>query len=313
MAYTNNRQIPLPIAVWLARDLYDRDPTYISGSELQRSNRQIVLSRRVAQDIDLSQVLAARLGNAINDAIDAAWKSQHLMRYVRLAGFNPLFEYEVNPTDPTPGKTPIYIQKRYDEPFMNGTLSGAPDLILNGRLTDYKSTSVFLYMKKTPADYIWQLTTYRYLARQLISDDTATIQFILKDWSKARADKDVEYPQTPCPTLLVRVGSAEQCKQRLESRITELDALMLAEDADLPLCTDEELWLDPPRFAYYTNPHAPTTGRATRVFDTMPDALAYQATKSGAGRIDTRKGEAKACEYCSASTICQQRLSLNGI
>ena len=307
MAYTNDRNIPLSIAVWLARDLYDKDPAYISGSELQRSNRQIVLGRRVAENVDLAHVLAARLGNAINDAIDAAWKSDRLMQYVKLAGFNPLFEYDVNPVIPDPQKTPIYIQKRYDEPFMGRTLSGAPDMILGNRLFDYKSTSVFLYQKKTPADYMWQLTTYRYLARDYIQDNTATIQFILKDWSKARAAKDQTYPQTPCPSMLVRVGSAEECKARLESRIAELDVLMSVDDAELPFCTDEELWLDPPRFAYYSNPSALPTARATRVFDTVGEAQAFQGTKGGIGRIDIRKGEPKACDYCPASTICQQR------
>jgi hypothetical protein len=309
MAYTNNRNIPLSVAVWLARDLYDKDPNYFSGSELQKNNRQIVLSRRANPDIDLAQILAARLGNAINDAIDAAWKSDYLMRYVQLAGFNPLFEYDVNPVLPTPGKTPIYIQKRYEEPFMGHILSGAPDMILNGRLFDYKSTSVFLFQKKRPVDYLWQLTTYRYLAREYIDDNTATIQFILKDWSKTRAAKDPEYPQTPCPSMLVPVGSADDCKRRLEVRITELDSLMSADDSDLPFCSDEDLWIDPPRFAYYKNPHATSDARATRVFDTFAEAQEYQGSKGGVGRIDQRKGEPKACDYCSASSICQQRAS----
>jgi hypothetical protein len=310
MAYTNERNIPLSVAIWLAREMYDRDPSYISGSELARSNRQVVLSRRVTQDIDLSQLLAARLGNAINDAIDAAWKSERLQEYIKLAGFNPLFEMEVNPVLPTPGKTPVYIQRRYDEPFMGMTLSGAPDMILNGRLFDYKSTSVFLYQKKTPEDYMWQLTTYRYLARDYVQDNVATIQFILKDWSKSRA-KDPKYPQTPCPTMLVPVGTPEQCKARLENRINELKGLMSVNDEDLPFCTDEELWRDPDRFAYYKNPHATPGARATRVFDTLAEAVAFQGTQEGAGRIDTRKGEPRACDYCSASSICQQRATWN--
>jgi hypothetical protein len=306
MAYTNERNIPLSVAIWLAREMYDRDPSYISGSELERSNRQIVLSRRTTQDIDLSQLVAARLGNAINDAIDAAWKSDRLMEYVRLAGFNPLFEYEVNPVIPDPQKSAVYIQKRYEEPFMGRVLSGAPDMIFNRRLFDYKSTAVFLYQKKKPEDYLWQLTTYRYLARDYIDDNVATIQFILKDWSRARA-KDPNYPQTPCPTMLVPVGTVEECRQRLERRITEIETLMSAEDEEIPYCTDEELWRDPDRFAYYKNPSAPPTSRATRVFDTLLEAQAYQATQAGIGRIDVRKGEPRACDYCPASTICQQR------
>jgi hypothetical protein len=109
--------------------------------------------------------------------------------------------------------------------------------------------------------------------------------------------------------MLVRVGSAEQCKVRLESRISELDSLLSVSDEELPYCTDEELWLDPPRFAYYKDPHALPTARASRVFDTMAEAVAFQGTKSGVGKIETRKGTPKACDYCSASTICQQRLS----
>lgn len=310
MAYTNELNIPLSIAIWLAREMYDRDPTYISGSELARSNRQIVLSRRATQDVDLSKLLAARLGNAVNDAIDAAWKSERLMEYVRLAGFNPLFEYDVNPVIPNPQKTPVYIQKRYDEQFMGHVLSGAPDLIINGRLFDYKSTSVFGYQKKTPADYIWQLTTYRYLARDYITDNVATIQFILKDWSKSRT-KDPKYPQTPCPTMLVPVGTPEQCKARLEERINQLKALMSVDDAELPFCTDEELWLDPPKFAYYKNPSADPKARATRVFESLHEAQTHMISQGNVGRIDTRKGEPKACDYCSASSICQQRATWN--
>jgi len=309
MAYTNERGIPLSIAVWLARELYDKDPRYLSGSELQKSNRQIVLGRRASADVDLAQILAARLGNAINDAIDAAWKSDRLMEYVKLAGFNPLFEYDVNPLLPDPKKTAIYIQKRYEEEFLGGVLSGAPDMILGGRLFDYKSTSVFLFQKKTPADYMWQLTTYRYLARDLITDNVATIQFILKDWSKTRAKKDPNYPQSPCPTLLVPVGSAEQCKARLESRVTEINGLLSVDDAELPLCTDEELWIDAPKYAYYSNPAALPTARATRIFDSMNEAVLFQHTKNGTGRIDVRKGEPRACDYCAAATICQQRAS----
>jgi hypothetical protein len=179
------------------------------------------------------------------------------------------------------------------------------------RLFDYKSTSVFLYQKKEDKDYIWQLTVYRWLAREFIDDDVATIQFILKDWSEARAKKDPEYPQTPCPTLLVRVGSAEECRQRIIARVEEINRLMSLEQSELPTCSDEELWLDPPRYAYYKDPFADGKGRATRVFDTMAEAQTFLGSKQGVGKIITRKGEPKACDYCEAASICEQRASWN--
>jgi hypothetical protein len=312
MPYTNKRNLSLPVAVWLANDTYDKDPSYISGSQLAQSDRQIVLGYRVnEQSVDLSSLVAARLGHAINDAIDNAWKSPGLMRRIVSAGFNPLFEYEINPTILKPGKIPVYMQQRFNEEVNGRILSGAPDLIMNGRLTDYKSTSVFAWQKKETGDYLWQLTTYRYLARELISDDTATIQFILKDWSELRASKDPEYPQTPCPVMLVRVGSPAECLARITARIERLKALMLLDQSELPTCSDDELWLDPPKFAYYKDAFADGKGRATRVFDTEAEAIQFMGTKLGAGKIITRKGEPKACNYCEAATICSQRASWN--
>ena len=311
MAYTNNRNIPLPLALWLARDTYDKDPTYISGSQLAMSDRQVVLSYRTDPDEDLANLVAARLGHAINDSIDAAWKAPMLMERIRTAGYSPLIEIEINPVVPTPGKTPVYIQERFNEHVAGKVLSGAPDLIYMGRLTDYKSTSVFIYQNKIPDDYMWQLTVYRYLARHLIVDDTATIQFILKDWSRFRAEKDKEYPQTPCPTMLVRVGTAEECLARITTRIERLKSLMSVDESELPFCTDEELWLDAPTYRYYKNPLAPATSRATRVFDSQAEANAHMAKEGGKGRIDIRKGEPKACNYCQAALICSQRASWN--
>jgi hypothetical protein len=307
VAYTNNRDLPLMMAVWLANDRYERNPTYISGSQLSLSNRQLVLGLRVADlNIDLSSLVAARLGHAINDSIDAAWKLPDLANRMKAAGFNSLFEYEINPVLPAPGKVAVYIQQRFNEEVAGRILTGAPDMIMNGRLTDYKSTTVFAYQKKTIEDYLWQLTAYRYLARNLISDNIATIQFILKDWSEMRATHDLNYPQTPCPTLLIPVGSPEQCLARLTARIEELNALMSLDQSDLPLCSDEELWLDPAKFAYYKNPAADPSSRASRVFDTYAEATSHMGAQKNGGKIIVRKGEPKACSYCRAASICEQ-------
>lgn len=311
MAYTNKRSLPLLMAVWMANDRYDKDPSYLSGSQLSMSDRQIVLGYRAEDRVDLASLVPSRIGTAINDSIDAAWLVPNLQQRIREAGYSSLFEYEINPVFTTPGKVPVYIQQRYNEELCGRMLSGAPDIIISGRLWDYKSTSVFSYQKKTAEDYLWQLSTYRYLARDLIQDDVASIQFILRDWSEMRADNDPDYPQSPCPTLLVPVGTAEQCKARLITRIEALNALMSVDQAELPLCSDDELWLDPPKFAYYKTPPTNGKGRATRVFDSVHEANEFLTSKQGAGVIITRKGEPKACNYCKAASICQQRAQWN--
>lgn len=312
MAYSNKRQVPLTMAVWLARDTYDKNPTYISGSQLAMSDRQIVLSYRTDPVEDLADLFWARMGNAINEGIDQAWLAEDLMGRIRAAGFSPAADYEVNPVTPTDGKIQVYIQKRYNEAhprFSGQILSGAPDIILGGRLIDYKSVTTFGFEKKVSDDYMWQLTTYRYLARDLIWDDTATIQFIIKDWSRTRAEKDPEYPQSPFPTMLVRIGTPEECLERIVTRLARLKELMSADQSEIPLCTDDELWLDPPKYAYYKNPLALPSARSTKNFDTMGEAQVYMVQVGNVGRIDTRKGEPKACDYCKAATICNQRLS----
>jgi len=43
----------------------------------------------------------------------------------------------------------------------------------------------------------------------------------------------------------------------------------------------------------------------------MVEAQTFMGTKAGVGRIDIRKGEPKACNYCRAVNICTQRASWN--
>ncbi len=79
MRYTNNAGIDLAAAVWLAHDDYDYsdDPNTISVTSLIRPVRQTILKSRLpaeARSVDLSELVASRVGQAVHASSENAWK-----------------------------------------------------------------------------------------------------------------------------------------------------------------------------------------------------------------------------------------------
>ena len=78
--YSNQFNIPLPLAVFLATDDYDFEPNVISATSLMKSTRQLVLSKRVKPSesmIDIAGLVSSRMGSAIHTAIETAWLKGH--------------------------------------------------------------------------------------------------------------------------------------------------------------------------------------------------------------------------------------------
>jgi hypothetical protein len=75
-------------------------------------------------------------------------------------------------------------------------------------------------------------------------------------------------------------------------------------EGDLPLCTPEELWMDPPKWAYYKDKTKLT--RATKLFDNSAAAHARMTADGNRGVVIKRDMEPKFCRYCPALGICTQ-------
>ena len=80
MNYTNNQNVPIPLAVWLLHDDYDHvsDPNYVSATTLLKPVKQVILARRVPKEmrvLDLSDLIASRMGTALHDSIEKAWST----------------------------------------------------------------------------------------------------------------------------------------------------------------------------------------------------------------------------------------------
>ena len=320
MKITNEHGISLPLAVWLLHDDYDyiQEPNYISATNLLKSTRQLVLSQRVLdsdKEMDISFFIASRFGNAIHDSIEKAWKVSGPTAMRKLGYPEQVFQkIAVNP-DPhylelNPDCIPVWIEQRVvRETTVKGTtfkIGGKFDMVLDGRLFDTKTTSVYSYLLgRKDADYAMQGGIYRWLNPELITSDHVYIQFIFTDWQKMMARRDPDYPQTRALEYPVKLPSMEEVEQFISHKLAQLIKYQDAADEAIPFCTDKELWRTETSYKYYADPAK--TIRATKNFTDKAEAHAYMASKGGKGVIMAVPGEVKACDYCPAFPVCKQK------
>jgi hypothetical protein len=321
MKLTNVHGISLPLCVWLLTDEYDyiNEPNYISATSLLKSTRQLVLSKRVVKEdreIDISDFLSSRFGAAIHDSQEKAWRVNG-QRAMKLLGY-PEFIWSnivVNPTfeeiEANPKIIPIWIEQRaFREVTIGGVtykVGGKFDQVIDGRLFDTKTTSVYSYLLgRKDDDYAKQGGIYRWLNPELITSDHIFIQFIFTDWQKVRAKADPQnYPQTKTLEYPVELPSLAETEQFIRDKIAEVHKYKDARDEDIPFCNDKELWRSEPKYKYFADP-TKTQGRSTKNFDTLAEANQFMNEK-GKGIVKTVPGEVKACDYCPAFSICKQK------
>jgi hypothetical protein len=91
MNITNEKDIALPLAIWLLNDEYDYidTPNYISVTTLMKPIKQIVLAQRVpaeSKGFDLSDLIASRMGTALHDSIEKAINTNR-SKALRMLGY----------------------------------------------------------------------------------------------------------------------------------------------------------------------------------------------------------------------------------
>lgn len=299
------------LGVWLATDNYSGGgcERTISATDLLKSTRQFVLSRRVdtAQATpNINSLVASRIGQAIHDAIERSWIGPGLFKALEALGL-PANRYIVNPTGAVPdGMLAVYVEQRVEKEFDGWIITGQYDIVIVGQLHDVKSTKSYVVQKRLHDDkWAMQGSIYRWLNPEVITDDSVVIECVVLDWAAAGAARSPEYPQQQWISLRLKLKSIPETESFLRTKLAEITTHLDTPEPDLPECTDEELWREAPTYAYYANPEA--TGRCTKKFDSLHDANMHLAEK-GKGRIETRPGEVKACAYCSAAPLCTQRL-----
>lgn len=318
MNITNNYRVNLLIAVWLLNDDYDFDntPKTISVSTLIKPLKKLILSKRVEakhKTIDVADLMASALGSAIHDAIEAVWlnkdKREASLKKLGIPD-DVIASILVNPKPEElfEGCIPVYLEQREVREFQGWRITGKFDAIADGRVNDTKSTGVFSYMKGTKdEDYRIQLSSYKWLNPNKVTDPIGQINFVFTDWQGFRANQDPAYPEKRMISKEFQLLDEPAVEAFFSKRLQDIEKYMDAPEEEIPECTPEDLWMDPPVYKYYSNPENITNGgRATKNFSDPEEAQRHLMSK-GKGQIVTVEGSPKACGYCDGFEVCKQR------
>lgn len=319
--YSNVSAVPLALAIFLATDHYDHnpDPFTISATTLLKPLRQIILPARVPQEYglpDLAGTMANRLGSAIHDGIERAWRTNYRGAMEALGYPKRLIDrVRIDPTDEellaNPDIIPFYMEQRASRKIGPWTVTGKWDFIGEGKVQDYKTASVWSYQNQVNAEkQTQQGSIYRWLAPKKITEDEMLIHHIFMDWKAGMIKSDPTYPPQRFHTQKFNLLSLQETENFIRNKIALIEQHWTTPEDQLPLCDDEELWRSEPKFKFYKSGNVNAT-RSTKNFTTMLEARTYQANEAGgAGAIKEVPGEAKACKYCAGFPICSQKDAL---
>lgn len=315
-------QIDLPLAVWLLQDGYksgaDVAPPgeLLSVTSLMKPTRQQILQRKVdmsQESIDVSEMVSQRMGHSLHDSIERAWtegnwqaamkKLHYPQSIIDRIRINPPMD---KPLDPD--IIPIYLEQRGFKKFQDIILTGQLDFLIGSSYRDFKSTSTFSYTSGSRDEsFMLQGSLYRFIFPELIKDDVMRIEFIFTDWASYRARSDKKYPQARVAHKEFKLMTLKETEDWLSDKLADIRKNAKLPQDRMVRCTDKELWRSEDVFKYYSNPEtAKTGGRCTKRFDKESEAVLMVQDK-GKGVIIREAGAPKACGYCSAFTLCEQR------
>lgn len=312
--YANVSSVPLSMAVFLATDNYDYndDPHYISATSLIKPLRQLILSARVPDEtapVDLSQMIASRMGAAIHDGIERAWLNNYKTALDTLGYPKRVIEkIQLNPKpeERSADGIPIYLEQRSYKKVGKWTVGGKFDFVGDGRVEDFKTTSTFTATSKNNDDkYILQGSLYRWLNPDIVTRDEMAIQFIFTDWSAARAKSDPNYPQSRIQQRVLKLKSIAEMDAFVQRKLRLIEQYWEAPEDEIPECSDEELWRSEPVFKYYKNPAK--MSRSTKNFETKQEAYLRLAEDGHQGVVVEVPGSVTACRYCAGFSACTQK------
>ena len=325
MPLENLDNVPLPLAVWLATDDYDHnpDPRAISATTLLKPLKQLIMSRRAKEalkavgeepTIDIMKLRQSRIGSSLHDSIERAWVTNYEKALLALGYPEDIVERVIiNPTSEQLAQLEdpiaVYMEQREEKEIAGYIVTGKYDFIGEGMVQDFKSTGTFTYTKGVNDEkYIQQGSIYRWLNPEIITEDVMQIHFIFTDWKKFNVGVQQNYPPKPLMSVELPLMPLEETEQFINDRIHAIEIHKDLPEEELPECTDEELWRDPPVYKYFAKKDSK---RSAKNFDIYSEALAYVQEKGKpGGELRTVYGQAKACNFCDAQEICEQRKNL---
>lgn len=278
MNITNDMGLPEPF-VDAAQSDHVYKPNRYSATELLKGVREVILTHRHSDEItkDASDMVWAIFGTAVHKVLEEGEGTESQFKEQKLVV--PVGDHE---------------------------LSGIFDLYDADAqmVVDYKTASVWKLKVGDTDDWKRQLVTYAWmLESQGHPCKHGRIVALLKDHSLREARFHADYPQHP-----VRIVDFDFTKDDLEEAgafvVDRFEALARAEglpDDELPLCTPEERWAKPDKWAVKKTGNK----KALRVFESEQEANELLAEKGKGFEVEFRPGEDTKCiSYCSACEFC---------
>ena len=316
--YTNYGNIPLALAVWLAADDgYDLKsaPNVFSATTLLKPTRSVILSRRLQMKdeqgtVDISDLVPARLGTAVHTATEVAWLDSRDKALRNLGVPDEVIDRICLNPDPKwgwhndPEKICIFMEMRSQKEIEGCWVSGKFDFVEKGRVMDIKTTKTYTWIAGDKMDdYIKQGSIYRWLNPEIITDDFMDVMFVFTDWSPLQAQANKDYPQKRVIIKTLPLMDITETELFVRERLQELKRYQDTPQEELPLCTPQELWMNPSKWAFYKD--ATKTARATKLFDTRQEAITASQGHPNPLVVE-RVSEPKFCRYCAARPGCTQ-------
>lgn len=307
---TNNYNLPLPLLAWMLKDDYEKGEADYSITELMKPTRYIILEKRYPKlalyNEDVSDLFYSRLGTAIHTAIEESLKDKDTRnKALKMLGYpeSTFRNMVINPKDVLPNQIPLYLENHRVKEIEGVKVGGTADLIMGGRLIDYKTTTTYNFAAGW-SDNAWkeQLNGYRWLFSDLITSTEADVYGILRDYSSTIRVKDA--PPIAMPIRTFDLSSTIDAYLHLKQKIQELQHYDRPEvhDDDLPYATDEELGVNPPTYKYFRKI---TQSRASSNHNNLESALAAYH-KNGTGMIKKYVQEPYYFKFCRVKDKCKQ-------
>ena len=265
-------------------------------------------------DAPRAKLLAERHGNeVIEDVADLIWIFFGNMGHL------------IAERNAAPG---AMAEQRFTELVLGKAISFKPDLLLPienspgcWSLHDFKVTSVYVLKSavntgKAKIEWERQLNIYAYLLGLVgIKVTEIKLEILGRDWRRSESLREHNYPPSQFHALPVRIWDKEEVKTYLEERIELYKACEDLPDDELPLCSQEERWADPNRWAVCKKtakvgvsgykkalPKAASFASRTEALTFLSARTDYQDLE-----VEFRRGQSRRCEdYCSVSSFCSQ-------
>lgn len=303
--YTNNTDMNLVLAIWALMDNYNHDErsNAISVTGLLKPTRQIILGRRFKdniREIDSENLIQSSMGTAIHDSVEKAWKNKdkvvEIMESLGYIASSSIYDE-------------VILERRSEKEINGFIISGQFDIVFRGSVCDIKSTSVYSYIfGSKEEDYKLQMSIYKWLNQDIITDDYGYIEYVFTDWSAMKAIQDSQYPQKRIISHKIKLLSISETEDWIINKLAQVSLYESLDNSKLIRCSDEDLWRTSDKYKYYKKNKAGIVNysRATKVFSNEFEANHKRDTEGGA--VILIKGEIKRCKYCNFTNICEQYL-----